>query len=70
LENAFSLNPNLNPIISPNISSISLREQYNQMRVCRQNFSESNIQYPNSEPYKIILDDVIKYFFKNQKNIT
>jgi hypothetical protein len=61
----FSLSHNANSLGTPNISSATLREQYRQ-KLNRHTFSESNIQYPSNEPYKIILDDVkflIFHFF-------
>lgn len=54
----FQLNHNPNPLVTSNISSATLREQYRQ-KVNRHTFSESNIQHPSNEPYKIILDDVL-----------
>jgi len=58
MEAVFPLNHNPNPLVTSNISSASLREQYGQ-KPNRHTFSESNIQFQNNEPFKIILDDVI-----------
>lgn len=60
MDNAFPLNHNPNPLITPNISSAALREQYRQ-KLNRHTFSESNIQCQANEPFKIILDDVCDY---------
>ena len=70
MDSPFPLNHNPNTLIPPNISSATLREQYRQ-KLNRHTFSESNIQYQANEPFKIILDDVIKLstFFVRNSNL-
>jgi len=56
MDNAFSINHNQNQLVTTNIPSVSLRDQYLSNR---HNYSESSIHGMSNEVNKIVLDEVI-----------